>query len=437
MLEPAEMVQGLAPQLGGEVDEVLLLQALAVIGCRPRWERLGGPAPVARGLRHRHRALLDGPDRLPGGAVEDVAEGLLAHLGQGLDRPAVHRDVGQHGRRRQVVVPQAVVHELVVPDALPGGGLHADQALAEEVGPGAVAAVVVVGRRARRQVDVAQLLVGAHGRPHVGLPEVPPGVVLPGLVAVLALLRHRVEDPELLAGAGVEAAHVARGGVLLGGLAVPVDDAGADHHHAAADDGRRGDAVALAVDGPPQAFPQVDEAALAEGRVGPAGPGVDGVEAVAGGAVEHPLQRAAAPVRHASGGAPVALVLPGPGVEGPQLFAAGRVDGAEYVEGGSVVEHPVGHQGGALVPPGPEALGLGDRLVGRGVAPGLPQLVEVAAVDLGQGREAGAGGVGGVRGPLPAPGGAGGQEEQRREARSREAIHGGAINAEDPMGERG
>ena len=252
--------RGLAPQLGPEVDEGVLLHALTVVGRRLRGEGLGGPTPLAGDLRHRHRALLDGPDRLPRGPVEDVAEGLLAHLGQGLDPPALHRDVGQHRRRRQVVVPQAVMHELVVPDSLPRDRLDADQALTEEVRPGPVAAVVVVGGRARRQVHVAQLLVGAHGRPHVGLPEGPPRLVLPGLVAGLALLRHRVEDPQLLAGAGVEAAHIARVGVLFGGLGVPVDDAGADHHHAAADDGRRGDAVALPVDGPPQALAQVDEA---------------------------------------------------------------------------------------------------------------------------------------------------------------------------------
>jgi hypothetical protein len=71
------------------------------------------------------------------------------------------------------------------------------------------AAVVVVGRRAERQVHVAEVLVGAHWRPDVGAADGLPALLLPRLVAELAGLWDRVEDPAQLAGAGVEAADVA------------------------------------------------------------------------------------------------------------------------------------------------------------------------------------------------------------------------------------
>ena len=64
-----------------------------------------------------------------------------------------------------------------------------------------MAAVEVVGRRADRQVDVAELLVGAHRRPDVGVAGFLPGILLPGLVAELARLRDGVEGPEQAAGA--------------------------------------------------------------------------------------------------------------------------------------------------------------------------------------------------------------------------------------------
>ena len=74
-----------------------------------------GERPLARRRRLRHRPLFDRPDRRAGPTVEDVGEALLAHLRHRLDAPAVDGDVHQHRRRRQVVVPHAVVHRLEVP----------------------------------------------------------------------------------------------------------------------------------------------------------------------------------------------------------------------------------------------------------------------------------------------------------------------------------
>ena len=127
-----------------------------------------------------------------------------------LMRLSVDGDVDQIGRGRRVVVPQSMADELVVPDLLAGRRVEAHEAVAIEAVSGAMAAVVVVGRRADRQIDVAELLVGAHRRPDVGVAGFLPGVLLPGLDAGLACLRNRVEGPKQAAGTDVEAAHVAR-----------------------------------------------------------------------------------------------------------------------------------------------------------------------------------------------------------------------------------
>ena len=128
------------------------------------------------------------------------------------------------------------MHALEVPHALAGLRVERHQRLGEQVGAGPMAAVEVVGRRAERQVDVAELFVGRHVRPHVGAAGVGPRIVAPRLVAELALLRNRMNRPQPLAGAHVEAADVAARPFLVRRAVV---NAGADDDHVAADDRRR------------------------------------------------------------------------------------------------------------------------------------------------------------------------------------------------------
>ena len=114
--------------------------------------------------------------------------------------------IGAHGMS---VVPDPVVDELVVPLALAGLQIDRDEAFAEQIVAGTMAAVVVAGRQLDRQIGQAELFVDADLRPHAGVAGVRPRVVLPGVVAELAGLGNRVEDPQPLAGAHVEAADVA------------------------------------------------------------------------------------------------------------------------------------------------------------------------------------------------------------------------------------
>src|SRR5712692_63916 len=95
--------------------------------------------------------------------------------------------------------------ELVVPNLPAGCRIETDETLAIEAVAGTMAAVVVVGRRADRQVNITEFLVGAHRRPDVGVAGFLPGLFLPGLDPGLAFLRHGMEGPEQPAGDDIEA----------------------------------------------------------------------------------------------------------------------------------------------------------------------------------------------------------------------------------------
>ena len=57
---------------------------------------------------------------LSGRPIEHECERLLRQLHDRLDRPSADGDVRENRRGRQVVVPQIVVDDLVVPDAFAG-----------------------------------------------------------------------------------------------------------------------------------------------------------------------------------------------------------------------------------------------------------------------------------------------------------------------------
>ena len=135
-----------------------------------------------------------------------------------------------------------------------------------------MAAVIIVGRRADRQIDVAELLVGAHRRPDIGVAGFLPGFLLPGLDAGLAGLRHGVEGPEQTAGDDIEAAHVAR---RRRPLSPPVHHRRADHDDAAHDHRRRTHGVIIAVDRPAQALREIDPAVGPECRHRLSGLGIE------------------------------------------------------------------------------------------------------------------------------------------------------------------
>ena len=69
----------------------------------------------------------------------------LRDLRDGVDALSVAADGEQVRRRGQVAVPEVVMHELIVPEALAGGGVEREQAVGEEVLADAVAAPEIEG----------------------------------------------------------------------------------------------------------------------------------------------------------------------------------------------------------------------------------------------------------------------------------------------------
>ncbi len=378
------------------------------------------------------RTLLDGPHRVAGDPVEDVGEPLLAHLREGLDGPPVDGDVHQARRGRKIVVPDPLGHRLEVQHALARLHVDGDDALREQVVARPVPAVVVAGRRAGGKEDVAGLLVGAHGRPDVGVPRVAPRLVQPGVGPEVVRLRHGAEHPPRVAGAGVDALHPAR-------RRLPADDE-------VGDDGRGDDDVAqdhrrrldlqqvaplvvhLAPVGAGDALGQVHAAARAEPGHGLPGLRVDGVQPALAGAPEDALVAAllVGPVRDA----PRAVAVRRPALQvhlrvvHPAGLAGAGVEGRHLVQRRRQVQGAADHERRRLEPPDRElSEPLAQRLeveraVGRLPAPRDAQVLEVRRVYLVQRRVLGASLVAAVGAPFAAGGavlrrrgnGSGGQE---------------------------
>ena len=287
-----------------EVDQVVNPDSLPVERNRLGGEGLGRAGLLARHGRLRHGPFFNRPDRCAGFAIQDEEERLLGWLGQRLDAAAVQRHVEQDGRAREVVVPQAVMDGLVVPLPLAGLDIERDEALVEQRVARPVAAVIIARRHFDGQVDQAELEVRAHLRPHAHVAVLQGRFILPGVVAKLAGLRNRVENPQPLARLHVEAAHVAlRVAHRLRDMAGSMG--GADDHHVARDERRgiqaelRGDGIEILI----VVELQIHDAGAAEGRDRHARPGVQGDHPVAGRHVDDALIRSvgARPVRRRPG----------------------------------------------------------------------------------------------------------------------------------------
>ena len=157
-----------------EVDEVVFGCALTVEGCGSGGDWLGCGSVLFAGTGLRHSCFYDGPDWFAAGAVEHEDKALFGNLCEGLDAFAVDSNVREGGRGWRVVIPDVVMGGLKVPDAFAGFGIEADDACTEEIVAGAVAAIVVIGRSAEGEVDVAKRFVAAEGCPGAYAPAALP-----------------------------------------------------------------------------------------------------------------------------------------------------------------------------------------------------------------------------------------------------------------------
>ena len=192
-------------------------------------------------IRHvrlgRHRPLLDRPDRVTGHAIKRVDEALFADLYQRLDITAIHSNVHQVRRSWKIVIPQAVVYGLEVPNPLPGFHLNRNNRLRKQVVTRPVRTVVVIGHRAGRQVDMTQLVIARQKRPHVAVPGITPRLVQPGIrPEFVRAVGHSVKIPRVLAGSNIPRAYPPRYRFLRDS---PIGNLRAVDHPVADDDRRR------------------------------------------------------------------------------------------------------------------------------------------------------------------------------------------------------
>src|SRR5262249_6903716 len=151
------------------------------------------------------------------------------------DPAPVDGDVGQDGRGRQVIVPEAVMQRLEMPDTFASLRVEADDALGKQVVAGPRAAVVVARGFFGRQIDVAEFLVRGEQRPDAAVARVRGRSVEPRVLAELTGPRNDVEGPQMFAGLRVEAADVV-GRRFLGRLDALVQVVRCRSRHAADDD---------------------------------------------------------------------------------------------------------------------------------------------------------------------------------------------------------
>ena len=326
-------------------------------------DRLGRRGPFTRRVALGHRMLLDTKHGLPGLTIQDIHVAGFSGQCQDRHRLAVDLHVQQARRRGQVEVPEVVVNGLVVPAALAGADIQRHDGVAEQVVPGAVAAVIVRGPRALEGGE-HQLPLFVHGqgkRPVEQVGLIPPGVAFPGVVPELAGLWRRMKGPGLRSRAHVEGAHA------------PGTRVGADQQQVLENDGRpnighghgaRGGIELFRKDGQ-QLRPHRDE----QHRL----------DFIVGGAPGESASRR----RHAH-------------FVAPELIAGVRLERG-HVIGARQVHDAVDHQRNELRAPAQIARGA---IAPEFVGPGFAELVDVFGVDLSQRRVSGTGQIAVVAGPV-------------------------------------
>ena len=200
---------GVGLRLGRDVSKPVFVQSL-LHDHQVRLHRLGRVRLLAGHVRSGHRGFLiigQGLTRLP---VQHDEGAHFGGLHQHVYRLPPVRNRHQGGSAGQVVVPQVVVHRLVVPLTAAGRGVEGNHAVAEQVFTVAVGSVEVVGGRAGSHVDHSPGLVQAESAPAVGSAVVLPGLPLPGVVTEGTRLRQRAEDPLQRPTAHVVGADVSR-----------------------------------------------------------------------------------------------------------------------------------------------------------------------------------------------------------------------------------
>ena len=134
---------------------------------------------------------------------------MLGRLRHGIDALPVAHDSHERRWRWEIAIPDVVLDRLKMPDALAGVRIEREERVGEQVVAGTVGAVEIGRGGAGGDEDESTFYIDCHSRPVVGAARVGPGVLRPGVVAVLAGTRNGVERPAKPPGADVVGADVA------------------------------------------------------------------------------------------------------------------------------------------------------------------------------------------------------------------------------------
>src|SRR6185312_8004 len=154
----------------------------------------------------RDRAFLDREDRLAGGAVEQEQHAVGAHRGDGLvSLPVLAGRIVEHHRRAEVLLPDVVVDDLIVPARLAGLDLERDDAVGVEIVAAPELTTPLRDGVADAEIDQPQRRIDRAVDPDAATALLVDVVALgPAFVAGFARARDGIELPQLLAGLGVQ-----------------------------------------------------------------------------------------------------------------------------------------------------------------------------------------------------------------------------------------
>ena len=170
---------------------------------------MGWPGLFSFQVRGGNRAFLDRPKRFTGFAIKDKQQAVLRSLGHRIDLFTLVRDRHQHRWTRQVFVQQVMVHDLEVPDALPGRRVQGKHAVGKEVRAVPSSAVKIGFGGLGCHVDDTSFLVERLAAPGHQAGGGLVGVLGPGIVADFTGPGNEMKDPALGARAHVVGPHCA------------------------------------------------------------------------------------------------------------------------------------------------------------------------------------------------------------------------------------
>src|ERR1700722_12437894 len=105
----------------------------------------------------RNWALFHGPQRLSCLSIQHVKKPRLTGLRNHVKRLTLILDSCELGGGTWIVIPKVVMHLLEMPDVLSGSRIECQDSVREQVVAGSVCSVIIVGRRADREVSDASL----------------------------------------------------------------------------------------------------------------------------------------------------------------------------------------------------------------------------------------------------------------------------------------